>query len=112
MRSIFAANDPGRLSASIPESIFPSLMSPRARWPGGSVPSIQIWRAARFFLSDRCSIRRAPTGGDILDADGDDVTATKLAVDCQIEHCQVTSAAFDLKLRPYRPDVLGSQRRF
>src|ERR1700737_5674453 len=60
-----------------------------------------------FFLSDRCSIRRAPTGGDILDADGDDVTATKLAVDRQIEHCKVASAAFDLKLRPDRPDVLG-----
>jgi len=64
-----------------------------------------------FFLSDRCSIRRAPTGGDILDADGDDVTATKLAVDRQIEHCKVASAAFDLKLRPDRPDVLGSQWR-
>src|SRR6202048_433435 len=55
-----------------------------------------------FFLSDRCSIRRAPTGGDILAADGEHVTATKLAVDRQIEHCKVASAAFDLKLRPDR----------
>jgi hypothetical protein len=34
-----------------------------------------------FLLSDRCAIRRVPTGCDILDPDGDDVAATKLAVD-------------------------------
>jgi len=48
---------------------------------------------------------------DILDADGDNFTATKVAVDRQIEDCKVASAAFDLKLRPDRPGVLGSQRR-
>jgi hypothetical protein len=49
-----------------------------------------------------------PAGSDILDPDGDDITPTKLAVDCQIEHRQVASAAFDLELRPNRSDVLGS----
>ena len=39
-----------------------------------------------FLLSDRCAIRRVSAGGDILDPDGDDVTATKLAIDCEIEH--------------------------
>jgi hypothetical protein len=64
-----------------------------------------------FLLSDSCAIRRLAAGGDILDPNGDDVTAPKLAVDRQIEHGEVASAAFDLELRPNRPDVLGSQRR-
>src|ERR1700692_3516827 len=64
-----------------------------------------------FLLPDRCAIRRVSTGGDILDPDGDDVTAAKLAVDRQIEHGEVASSAFDLELCPDRPDVLGSQRR-
>src|ERR1700737_1265401 len=63
-----------------------------------------------FLLPDRCAIRRVPAGGNILDPDGDDITAAQLAIDCQIEHGQVASAAFDLKFRPDRPDVFGSQR--
>jgi hypothetical protein len=39
-------------------------------------------------------------GGDILDPDGDDITAAKLAIDRQIEHGEVASAAFDLGFRP------------
>src|ERR1700704_4758901 len=65
-----------------------------------------------FLLSDRCPIRRVPAGGDILDPDGDDITTAKLAVDRQIEHGEVASAAFDLEFRPDRPDVFGSQRWF
>jgi hypothetical protein len=60
-------------------------------------------------LPSRCSIRRVPAGGDILDPDGDDITATKLAVDCLIEHGEVAGAAFDLEFRPDRPDVFWSQ---
>jgi hypothetical protein len=37
---------------------------------------------------------------DILDLNCADVTATKLAVDRQIEHGKVASATFDLKFRP------------
>src|SRR5262245_26255552 len=65
----------------------------------------------RPVFSNRCAIRRIAAGGDILDPDSDDVTAAKLAVDCQIEHRKVTNSAFDLELRPDRPDVLWSQRR-
>src|SRR5260370_2980911 len=63
-----------------------------------------------FLLSNRCAIRRVAAGGDILDPDGDDVTAAKLAVDRQIEHREVANSAFDLQLRPDRPDVFSSQR--
>jgi len=55
---------------------------------------------AGFLLSDRCSIRRVPAGGNILDPDGDNVTASQLAVDRQIEHSEVASATFDLEFRP------------
>ena len=55
---------------------------------------------------------RVSAGSDILDPDGDDVTATKLAVDSQVEHGEVASAAFDLKFRRDRPDVFGAQRGF
>jgi hypothetical protein len=61
-----------------------------------------------FLLPDSCAIRRVAAGGDILDPDGDDVAATKLAVDCQIEHGEVASAALDLELCPDRPHVFGS----
>jgi len=50
-------------------------------------------------------------GSDILDPDGNDVAATKLAVDCQIEHGEVTNSAFDLELRSNGPDVFRAQRR-
>jgi hypothetical protein len=45
------------------------------------------------------AIRRVGAGGDIIDPDGDDVTAAKLAVDRQIEHCKVVNSAFHLELR-------------
>src|SRR5260370_11746648 len=67
-------------------------------------------RPPSFLLSNRCAIRRIATGGDILDQDGDDVTAAKLAVDRQIEHREVANSAFDLELRPDRPDVFWSER--
>jgi hypothetical protein len=63
-----------------------------------------------FLLSDRCAIGRVTACGDILDPNGDDITAAKLAVDCQIEHGQVASAAFDLEFRPDRPDMFGRSR--
>src|SRR5512141_2631833 len=39
-----------------------------------------------FLLPNYCAIRGVSTSGDVLDPDDDDITATKLAVDCQIEH--------------------------
>src|SRR5450631_2534762 len=77
----------------------------------GLLAQFESDRPPGFLLSDRCAIRRISAGSDILDPDGDDVTAAKLAVDRQIEHGEVASSAFDLELCPGRPDVLGSQWR-
>ncbi|MEA2793601.1 MAG: hypothetical protein QOI87_981 [Bradyrhizobium sp.] len=49
-----------------------------------------------FLLPDRGAIRSIPAGCDILDPHGDDITAAKLAVDRQLKHGEVASAAFDL----------------
>jgi hypothetical protein len=66
----------------------------------GLFAQLESDRPACFLLSDRCAIRRVSAGSDILDADGDDVAAAKLAVDRQVEHGEVASPAFDLELRP------------
>jgi hypothetical protein len=58
-----------------------------------------------FLLSDRGAIRCVSVGSDVLDPDGNDITPSKLTVDCQIEHGEVANAAFDLELRPNRRDV-------
>jgi hypothetical protein len=67
-------------------------------------------RPSGFLLSDGCAIRCVPAGSDILDPYGYDIAAAKLAVDRQIEHREVASAALDLEFCPDRPDVFGSQR--
>jgi hypothetical protein len=57
-------------------------------------------RPSSLLLSNRRAIHGISVCGDVLDLDCDDVTATELAVDCQIEHGNVASAAFNLKLCP------------
>jgi len=59
-------------------------------------------------LPDHCAIRRVPAGGDILDPDGDDITAAKLAVDCQIEPGEVASAAFNLGQEDFAHGLLAN----
>jgi hypothetical protein len=66
----------------------------------GLIAQFKPDRPSRFLLPDGCAIRRVAAGGDIFDADGNDVAATKLAVDCQIEHGEVANAALDLELCP------------
>jgi hypothetical protein len=53
-----------------------------------------------LLLPHSCSVSRVSACSDILDLDCDDVTATKLAVDRQIEQCKVASSTFDLRFRP------------
>jgi hypothetical protein len=67
---------------------------------------------AGFPLSDRCAIRSVSAGSNILDPHGDDITAAKLAVDRQIEHCEVANAAIDLEFRPIDLTYLGRSGGF
>jgi hypothetical protein len=51
-------------------------------------------------LAYSCAIRRVSARGDIVDFDRHDIAATKLAVDRQIEHGEVSDATFNLELCP------------
>jgi hypothetical protein len=50
-------------------------------------------------------------GRYILHLEPDNVAATKLAVDGQVEHREIPDPTLYLKLRPNGPNVLGPQRR-
>ena len=63
---------------------------------------------SRLLLPNRCAVGGVSARSDILDLDCDDVTATQLAVDRQIEHGEVPSTPFNLEFRPDRPDVFGA----
>jgi hypothetical protein len=43
----------------------------------GLIAQFKSDRSPGFLLPDRCAIRRVSAGGDVLDPDGDDITATK-----------------------------------
>src|SRR5262249_28163226 len=64
-----------------------------------------------FLFSKRFAIPPITRCRHLLHPDGNDITGAKLAVDRQIEHREVASAAFNPELRPDRPDVFWSQRR-
>ena len=55
-------------------------------------------------------VGRAAANEDILDLDRDDVTASKLAVDRQVNMARSRARPSILEFRPDRPDVFGSQR--
>ena len=74
--------------------------------PGGKANGM-----SGFLLADGCPIDCHAVRCHVLDREADDITASKLAVDGKIEHCQVSNAMFDLELGPYRPDIFGSERR-
>ena len=63
---------------------------------------------AGLLLSDGGPIHRVAARRNIIDADGDDVTATQLAVDRQVEQRQIALLALDLELGSDRPDVAWS----
>jgi hypothetical protein len=45
---------------------------------------------ARLLLPYRCAVHRIAVGGNILDLDGYDVAATKLAIDGEVKQREVT----------------------
>ena len=48
----------------------------------GLIAQFKSYRPPGFLLPDGCAIRCIAAGGYVLDPDGDDVAATKLAVGC------------------------------
>src|SRR5689334_17865094 len=70
------------------------------------VCQLELDRAARLLLAGRRAVDRIAVWRDILDLDGDNVAAAQFAVDRQIEHGEVSSAALDHQPGPNGPDVL------
>jgi len=64
-----------------------------------------------FLLPHRRPIDCVSAGRDILHLEGDNIAATELAIDGQIEHRQVARPSLDLQLGPDRPDLLWPERR-
>jgi hypothetical protein len=48
---------------------------------------------------------------DVSDAQADQVTGSKLAVDGEVEQCQITVTTGELQANPDRPDLFELQRR-
>jgi hypothetical protein len=67
-------------------------------------------RLSRFLLSDRCPINGGSMGGNVFDLERDDIATAQLAVDGQIEHCQIARLSCTLKPGAYQPDVLRLER--
>jgi hypothetical protein len=55
---------------------------------------------AGLFLSDGGTVERVAVRRNIVYANGHDITPAQLAVDCEIEKCQVACALCDLELGP------------
>jgi hypothetical protein len=66
---------------------------------------------ACFLLPDRCTFKRVSIRSYIRCPETNKIASPQFAVDCQIEHGEVTQLAFDLKLGTYRPNVLWTKGR-
>jgi len=75
-----------------------------------SVPSIQTGRAARSFSGALSPDLRYSHWEQCPDLESDDIAASQLAVDGEIEHRQITRSLLDLELGPDCPNVLLPER--
>src|SRR5688572_28679624 len=64
-----------------------------------------------LLLANKCTIECAASRSDVFDHDGNQVTATQLAVDSEVEEGQIALAVFKLEPGSNRPHVFGSERR-
>src|SRR5207244_1399361 len=76
----------------------------------GLFGDFELDRPARLFLNNGGTVSDPAAGADIVDLQPHEVTASKLAIDGEIEQGKVARPAFQLKPDPDRPNVLGFQR--
>jgi len=58
-----------------------------------------------LFLANARSVNRISVRSNVLDLEGDEITASQLAVDGQIEQRQIAGSFLDLELGPDRPNM-------
>jgi len=75
------------------------------------IGDLECHRPPGFLLTDRRTGERVAIGCDINHPDGDDIAATQLAIDGEVEQRKIAQLALQLELRADRPDMLGLQWR-
>jgi hypothetical protein len=70
---------------------------------------LELNRTARHMLANRRSISVATADADLVDPQRNEIASSKLAVDNQVEHGEITFPLLDLETNPDRPDVLQPQ---
>ena len=67
-------------------------------------------RPTGLLLAHCCPLKRISMRCHVFDFGGDNITAAQLAVDRQIENCQIPDSSKGLKLGSDRSHVLGTKR--
>jgi len=77
----------------------------------GLLRHLKLDGLAGLFLTHGCSVDRVTMRRNVLHPQADDVAASELAIDGEIEHGQVACSPCDLQFGSDRPDVLRPKRR-
>src|SRR5262249_45070010 len=96
-------------SAATGEQAFPWSVAARAQILVQRLPrdlrQLEPDRPTSLPLADIGAVDGVAGGCHVIHPQGDEIAATELAVDRQIEHRQVTGAFLKLQLRAYRPNM-------
>jgi hypothetical protein len=65
------------------------LGKPGSNRGSGPLRDFELNRLARLFLNDSCAVSNPTAGADIIDLQPHEVTASQLAIDCEIEQGKV-----------------------
>jgi hypothetical protein len=90
----------------------PRLLDPLLNRIAGRRCDLELHWALRLVLHHHGSGCHLVTVTDIPDLQAHEVAAAKLAVDSQVEECELTHPVFHLKADSERPDVLDLERCF
>jgi hypothetical protein len=75
-----------------------------------SVGNFKLDRSACLPLNDGSAISDPAAGADIVDLWADEIAASELAIDCEIEQGKVARSVLELEPDPDCPDILRFQR--
>jgi hypothetical protein len=76
----------------------------------GPFGNFELTRPARLFLNDGCAVSNTAASADIVDLWSDEITASELAIDGEIEQREVTRSLLELEPHPNCPDIFRLQR--
>src|SRR5437764_14727095 len=76
------------------------------------IRQLEFYRAPGFLLPHGGTVDRIAVRCNVFDLEGNDIAASQLAIDGQIEHGKVTDPSLDQQSGSDRPNVLWSERRF